>query len=194
MASSTSVTTATCDGTTFQAGVVTLPSVEAASTSASSTSTFASLDARAPMIQINWKASDRTGSAATSTATSSTTAATATSTSGATSNDSPSTGAIVGIAIGLIALLAALAAAGLFVWRRKRRPQREQSDGAEPWREGKYANAEELPDSGDAMLRQHSELPTQEGNVHEMPDRKGAAYAAELPDRRADGFAAELPG
>lgn len=147
------------------------------------------MNAWAPMVQINWKASDRAGSAvastSTSTATGSASTPTSTGASSASTNsnagDSRSAGIIVGIVVGVVAGLAALAAAGFFLWRRRRASQLERArSGAEPWREGKYANAQELADPAEGAIKLYGELPTREGNVHELSDR-GKFAASELP-------------
>lgn len=77
--------------------------------------------------------------------------------------------------------LAALAALWWFFLRRRRQRPQEQAlqTGEEPWREGKYANAQELADPGQAVVKQYGELPAHEAHVHEMPAR--GTTASELP-------------
>lgn len=160
---------------------MTLP-YSSAATATGSAATTSTMRAWAPMVQINWKASDRSAGAAVSdgtsavgTSTSAAVASSATTSSSTSSSSSISIGAIVGAVVGAVAGVLLVAAASFFLWRH-RRAQRGAggADGtaAAKWQGGgggQYANASELPDPADAAVwRNHREMAAV-GNFAELP-------------------------
>ncbi|KAF3767995.1 hypothetical protein M406DRAFT_329041 [Cryphonectria parasitica EP155] len=133
--SATSLTTALCSfdgvglGGSMIPGLGTYPLTWTQTTTKSTvltteTATITALIVSAPMIQINWQASDRavqTGSTVSSGGSSSNSVSTPTSTSTSTASSGGVTaGTLVGAIVGTAAAVALIAAAAFFIWRRKR--------------------------------------------------------------------------